>query len=288
MDRLHTKIRKIKTPVVLDMTVSKDQLPPHLLAQEGNYLRAYGRFCMELMECLAGEIPAVRYSYSLFALLGTEGLSWLAKLCSEAKNLGYYVFLDVPDVKTTAQGKIFAGLLFDDLFSWDFDGLILSAYIGTDGYSSYLPLLNDKDLFVMLRSPNKSAGQLQDLLTGGRLVHAAMADELVRAGKGMTEKFGYSRLGGVAAATAAASLQQLRAKYKELFLLVDGYEAQQPNAKNCALAFDALGHGAIICVSSYVTCSWSADVCDSTEYLVCVKEAVGKLKGNISRYITVL
>ena len=288
MDRLQTKIRKLKMPVVLDLLASKEQIPHYLLVQEGNYLRAYGRFCLELMETLKGEIPAVRFSYSLFSLLGTEGISWLSKLCSEAKNLGYYVFLDMPDAKTASQSAIFAELILDDLFSWYFDGLIVSSYIGTDGYSGYLPLLKDKDLFVMLRSPNKSAAQIQDLMVGGRLVHTAMADELVRAGKSLTEKYDYSRLGGIVSATAPGSLQQLRAKYKALFLLVDGYDARQPNGKNCAFAFDALGYGGAICVGSYITEAWKAEFCDETSFLTCAKDATAKLKKNIARYITIL
>ena len=290
MDRLQTKIRKMKNPIVLDMTVPKEQLPPHLLAQEGNYLRAYGRFCMELMEGLRREITAVRYSYSLFSLLGTEGLSWLSKLCSKADSLGYYVLLDAPDVKTMAQTQLFAELIADDLFAICFDGLIVTAYIGSDGYSSYLPMLTEKnkELFVLLRTPNKTAAQVQDLMTGGRLVHTALADELVRSGKGLIGKCGYSKLGGVAAAASAGSLQQLRSKYKNLFLLVDGYEIPLGNTKNCALAFDELGHGAAICVSSYVTNAWQADGYDSTAFITCAEEAVVKLKNNIHRYITIL
>ena len=290
MDRLQSKIRKLKNPIVLDMTVPKEQLPPHLLAQEGNYLRAYGRFCMELMEGLRREVAAVRYSYSLFALMGTEGLVWLTKLCSKADSLGFYVFLDVPEIKTSSQSAMFADLVFDDMFSVFFDGLIVSAYVGTDGFSSYLPMLKEKDkeLFVLLRTPNKSAAQVQDLMTGGRLVHTALADELVRAGKGLAGKCGYSKLGGVAAAASAGSLQQLRAKYNGLFLLVDGYEIPLGNTKNCALAFDSLGHGAAICVGSYVTSAWKAEALEGTEFLTCAREAVVKLKNNIARYITIL
>ena len=290
MDRLQAKIRKMKNPIVLDMTVPKEQIPPHLLAQEGNYLRAYGRFCMELMEGLRREVAAVRYSYSLFSLMGTEGLSWLSKLCNKADSLGYYVFLDVPDMKTHSQSAIFADLILDELFPFCFDGLIVSAYMGSDGFCSYLPMLNprDKDLFVLLRTPNKSAAQLQDLMTGGRVVHTAMADELVRAGKNLIGKCGYSKVGGVAAAVSPGSLQQLRSKYKNLFLFVDGYEIPVGNTKNCVLAFDRLGHGAAICVGSYVTNAWQAEAFPGTEYIECAKEAVAKLKSNITRYITIL
>jgi len=290
MDRLQTKIRKLKNPIILDMTVSKNQLPPHLLAEERDYLRAYGRFCIELMEGLRREVAGVRFSYSLFSLMGTEGLSWLSKLCSKADSMGYYVLLDVPDVKTSAQASVFADLIFDDLFPWCFDGLVVSAYIGSDGFSAYLPVLKEKDkeLFVLLRTPNKSAGQLQDLMTGGRVVHTAMADELVRAAKGLVGKCGYSRVGGVAAAVSGSSLQQLRSKYKELFLLVDGYELPLGNTKNCALAFDKLGHGAAICVGSYITNAWQAEAFPGTEYITCAREAIVKLKNNIARYITIL
>lgn len=290
MDRLQTKIRKLKNPIILDMTVPKEQLPPHLLAQEGNYLRAYGRFCLELMEGLRREVAGVRFSYSLFSLLGTEGLSWLSKLCSKADSMGYYVLLDIPDVKTAAQAAMFADFVLDEQFPWCFDGLVVSAYLGSDGFSGYLPLLNhrDKELFVLLRTPNRSAAQLQDLMTGGRLVHTAMADELVRAGKGLVGKCGYSKVGGVAAAVSAGSLQQLRSKYKSLFLLVDGYEIPVGNTKNCALAFDELGHGAAICVGSYILNAWNAEAFPGTEFIVCAREAVARLKNNIARYITIL
>ena len=290
MDRLQMKIRKIKNPVVLDMTVSKEQLPPHLLKEEGTYLRAYGKFCIELMEALQGELCAVRYSYGLFSLLGTDGLAWLSKICDHAKNLGYYVFLDLPDVKTTTQSSMFAQLVFDQMFPVYFDGLIVTSYIGTDGYAGYLPFLNDmeKDLFIVLRSSNKSAAQLQDLMTGGRLVHTAIADELVRSRKGAVGKCGYSNLGGVAASAAPASLQNLRSKYKELFLIVDSCDASHPNTKNCALGFDAFGHGAILCVGTYITCAWKTEMLDGSAFAICAKEAAAKLKGNISRYISIL
>ena len=222
--------------------------------------------------------------------MGTEGLSLLSKLCSKADSMGYYVLLDLPDVKTATQASIFAELIMDELFPLCFDGLVVSSYIGSDGFSAYLPMLKEKDkeLFVLLRTPNKSAGQLQDLMTGGRVVHTAMADELVRAGKALVSKCGYSRVGGLAAAVSAGSLQQLRSKYQELFLLVDGYELPLGNTKNCALAFDKLGHGAAICVAGYVTSAWQAEAFPGTEYLTCAQEAVAKLKNNIARYITIL
>lgn len=290
MDRLQDKIRKTKNPTIVDMSVSKDQIPPFLLEQEGNYLRAYGRFCIEIMEGLHREVAGVRFSYSLFALLGTDGLTWLSRLTSKADSLGFYVLLDVPDVKTVHEEKLFAQLIMDEAFPWVFDGITVSSYIGSDGFKSYIPYMKEKgkDLFVLLRTPNKSASEVQDLLTGGRLVHTALADQITRAGAAVLGKCGYSRIGGVSAAASANSLQQLRAKYKNLFLLVDGYEIPTVNAKNCAFAFDKVGHGAVISAGPYITAAWLTQESDGADFVECARSAAEKMKTNISRYITVL
>ena len=41
---LQEKIRKLKTPVMVDMTVKPGELPPHLLEEEGSISGAYQRF----------------------------------------------------------------------------------------------------------------------------------------------------------------------------------------------------------------------------------------------------
>lgn len=290
IDSLQEKIRKTKNPTIIDMTVSKEQIPPHLIEQEREFLPAYGRFCLELMEGFRREAAGVRFSYNLFALLGTQGLTWLSKLTSKADSMGYYVLLDMPDIKTQWEAKLFAQIAMDQGFSCFFDGMILSAYIGSDGFKNYLPYLKEsgKDVFALLRTGNKTAAEVQDLMTGGRLVHTALADQLSRAGGALTGKYGYSQLAGVGAAASANSLQQLRSKYKNLFLLVDGYEVPAVNAKSCALAFDRLGHGAAVCAGPYITAAWQAELSDGEDYVECARRAADKMKANLSRYITIL
>ena len=54
VDFLHNKIRKLKNPLIVDMSIQEKLLPSHLLDQEGNFAKAYPRFCSELLEALAG------------------------------------------------------------------------------------------------------------------------------------------------------------------------------------------------------------------------------------------
>ena len=95
---------------------------------------------------------------------------------------------------------------------------------------------------MAIRTANRTAPELQDLLAGGRLVHIAGADLVNRCAEGLTGKFGYSPVGIMSAANAPDSLRALRSKYPRLFLLVDGFSAVGANAKNCALAFDKMVH----------------------------------------------
>jgi hypothetical protein len=92
IDHLQDKIRKLKVPIVLEIGTTK-QLPEHLLEQEGSLLAALGRFCRELLEAMAGKVPAVRFRLARFALLGGEGLTLLTQLLAEAKARGVCRFI---------------------------------------------------------------------------------------------------------------------------------------------------------------------------------------------------
>ena len=147
---------------------------------------------------------------------------------------------------------------------------------------------NDKDLFVALRTGNKSASEIQDLLTGSRLVHTAAADMVKRMGEGYINRSGYSRIAGVGPATSSDILQNLRSKYPTLFLLVDGLDYSGGNAKNCAQAFDKLGHGAVVCASTYVTEAWKNPDAAGEDPVACCVAAAERLQKNLNRYVTVL
>ena len=145
-----------------------------------------------------------------------------------------------------------------------------------------------KDLFVVTRTANKSAPELQDLLSGTRLVHAAAADHVNRCAVNCKGKSGYSSVGILTAASAADSLRNLRAKYPGLFFLVDGYDYPNANAKNCSFAFDKFGHGAFVCSGEGITCAWKKEESDGSDHLVHARSAAERMKKNLSRYVTVL
>ena len=286
LDILQEKIRKTKNPSILELALPVSQLPPQFVRNgEG-----YAAFCGELLENLKGVVPGVRVSFSAFALLGHDGLYQLTQTLKRAAGLGYYVLLDAPEILSPASAAVVAEALWGEESLYPCDGLVISGYPGSDVIKPFLPYCKkqQKDLFVVVRTANKSASELQDLLSGTRLVHVAAADHVNRYGGDTAGKFGYTRVGVLAAASSADSLRNLRSKYPGLFLLLDGYDYPNANAKNCSLAFDKYGHGAAACCGTGITCAWKEAQSDGSDYLDHARAAAERMKKNLTRYITVL
>lgn len=288
VDALQDKIRKRKNPIILDLTLLPDQIPPQL--REGRSgAEAYGLFSRELIGCMKGILPGVRLSFAAFALLGAEGIRQLQQTLQAAKEAGLYVLLDAPEISSPTAAQIAASTLLNKPSEFPCDGLVISGYLGSDAIRPFLPFCKDnkKSVFVLARTANKSAPELQDLIAGTRLVHLAAADYANRQGAGLIGKSGYSQIGVVAAATAPQSLQTLRGKYPAQFLLVEGLDYPGGNAKNCSFGFDRFGHGCSVCVGSSITCAWQQENVPQ-EYLKAAMEAQTRVLKNILRYIVIL
>lgn len=286
IDMLQEKVRKQKNPSMLDLALPLSDLPPQFSADAAGY----GAFCRELLQGLREMVPAVRVSFSAFALLGAAGLEELENTLRTAEELEYYVLLDAPEIASPMMAQVTARTLLAEDGRWPCDGLLISGYAGSDIIKPFLPYCKKgkKDLFVIVRTANKSAPELQDLLAGSRLVHAAAADHVNRYGGGTEGRFGYTQVGVLASASSAESLRTLRTKYPGLFLLLDGYDYPNANAKNCSYAFDKFGHGAVACGGAGISCAWKQTESDGSDWLTHSRAAADRMKKNLTRYVTIL
>ena len=286
IDVLQDKIRKTKNPTVVELGLSVSQLPPQFSQDAAGYCA----FCKELLSAMKGLVPAVRVSFSAFALLGSEGMVAMGEVLKSAGGLGYYVILDAPEILSVKAAQWTAEAVFGENSVCPCDSLVIGSYLGSDILKPFLPYCQEKkkDVFVVARTANKSAPELQDLLAGSRVVHAAAADHVNRYGADTAGKFGYTRVGIVAGASAAQGLKNLRTKYPKLFLLLDGADYPNANAKNCSNGCDKFGHGAAACVSDSVTCAWKQAESDGSDFLVHALAAVERMKKNLTRYVQVL
>ena len=286
VDMLQEKIRKSKNPAVVVFEAFPEWIPPQLL-EESTTVQALEKLYNDLLLQMKGNVGVIRFGFGSFAMLGADGLALLSRLLVEAKRLGYYVLLDAPETMSALAARHAAALFDTPDTPYPCDGIVVSSYLGSDILNGYLPLCKKgKSLFAVVRTANRSASEMQDLLSGGRLVHTAAADIVNRLGQPLAGKSGYFQMGVLASASSADSLRSLRGKYPKLFLLLDGYDYPNANAKNCSFAFDKLGHGAAACAGESVVAAWKDSTTD--DYAAAAVEALQRMKKNMTRYITVL
>ena len=285
MDVLKNKIRKLRNPSALTIAPTLDSLPPAYLTEFGNPVKGMGEYCCRVLEALKGQLPAVKVSFGAFSLLGPEGLVELQKVLDTARELGYYVILDWQRQEDETSARAAAKLIFSGGM-WTCDGVVLSCYAGSGSVKPYITEANKerKDVFVVLKTAGKSGSELQDLQTGGRMVYAAAADLLAKWGDQTLERCGYSRVGAVGSASHASSLRNLREKYPKMFLVVDGLEAGNANARNASFAFDNMGYGGLVC--SNLLNAWIEN--PDNDPLEEVIAAAQRMKRNVTTYVTVL
>ena len=305
IDVLQDKIRKMKNPVMFGLDPYLPILPRHIteeaFAAHGQTLEAAGaayyRFCTELLDALADIVPAVKIQSACFEALGAEGICQMQRVSRYAHEKGYYVLIDSMRGDVGSVAEIYAQAMFGSVSVgetshklYECDALTVNGYLGSDGVKPFLPYCKQdgKNIFLLLKTSNKSSREVQDLLSGDRVVYTAMADLAQRWSEGLYGKHGYSQIGAVVGATFPQTLKLLREKYDRLFFLVPGYGAQGGTAKNVQFAFDRFGHGAVVAASRSIICAWQKTESDGRDYLDCAREAALKMKNDIGKYVTVL
>jgi len=286
VDVLQEKIRRCHNPAMLHLELTEELVLPSVLEEAGSLAAAYGRMSRELLEALKGIIPAVRVNYASFALLGSSGILELEALLQKAQAMGYYVILDWMRGDSPAMAKSAAQTIFGK--GWHCDGLTLPIYQGSDCIAPFLPYCREqgKSVFLQVKTANRSGSELQDLMTGGRLVHTAAADLCSSLGQDCLGRYGYSQVGAIASATAASSLQQLRMRYPRVFLLVDGFNFTTGNGKSCCGGFDRLGRGAVVCAGASIVGAWQEN--PEQDYVTAAVAAAERMKKIIGNYITTM
>jgi orotidine-5'-phosphate decarboxylase len=190
MDKLIAKVKKTDNPTVMGLDPRYDMIPECIRKKytvdfEGA-CEAMLEFNKGLIDSVCDIIPAVKPQIAFYEMFGVEGINLFKKTCKYAKQRGMVVIADVKrgDIGTTAEGyshaylgKTELGELFYDIFDVDF--VTLNPYLGTD---SIKPFVEDckkhgKGAFILVKTSNKSSGELQDLkLEDGKTVYEAVAE----------------------------------------------------------------------------------------------------------------
>ena len=119
----------------------------------------------------------------------------------------------------------------------------------------------NKGIFVLVKTSNKSSGELQDLKTeDGEEIYKKVAKLVNKWGEELIGEYGYSAVSSVVGATYPKQLKELRELMPHSYFLIPGYGAQGGKAEDIALGFDENGLGGIVNATRSLMCAYKSDL----------------------------
>lgn len=274
MDNLIDKIKEKNSPIVMGIDPRYEMIPDCVKSKYSKDMAGFAEssveFAKNLIDATYDIIPAIKPQLAYFEMMGPSGLNAFQKIVDYAKSKGLIVIADAKrgDIGTTSQGysNTFLGKTSLEDYQetiYDTDFVTVNPYMGTDCVK---PFIEDskkynKGVFVLVKTSNKSSGELQDLkLENGKKVYEQVATLVEEWGKDLIGEYGYSSISAVVGATYPEQLKEIRKLSPHTFFLIPGYGAQGGKAEDIALGFDENGLGGIINASRSLMCAYKSEM----------------------------
>lgn len=173
------------------------------------------------------DIVAVYKPHSAFyEAYGIDGVLAYSRTLKYIKSIGAMSIGDIKigDISSTAE--MYGKAHFEGDFEADF--ITLNPYMGYDSITPYLRYLESgkKGIFVLLRTSNPGAKDIEYLESGDKRVYHHIGDKLAELASNYLGNNGYSSLGFVVGGTHTDEAVEIRKRYPSIFFLIPGYGAQ--------------------------------------------------------------
>jgi len=210
LERLRDRVATLGAPLCLGIDPRPDALPESLPAN----VSGVESFARGLVEAAAGSAAAVKLNTAYFEAFGSAGWAALERVRADVPP-GPLIILDAKRGDIGPSAERYAEALMGRLAA---DGVTLQPYLGEDAIEPFLAFPG-RLVYLLVRTSNPSAGQLQDLLVEGRPLATVVA-------RWADERWPDGRVGLVVGATAPGELRRLREEVPGPAFLVPGVGAQ--------------------------------------------------------------
>lgn len=274
MDVLIEKIKECDNPTVIGVDTRYDMVPECVRKKYSTDLKGMCSAMLEYSKALIDVtydiIPAVKLQSAYFEMYGVEGIKLYKEMIDYCKEKGMVVMADVKrgDIGSTSAGYSRAYLgknMIDEKEQaiFDVDFATVNPYMGSDCVMPFVEDCKkyDKGIFVLVKTSNKSSGEIQDVKAeDGEEIYKKVAKLVNTWGRELIGENGYSSVSAVVGATYPKQLQELRELMPHSYFLIPGYGAQGGKAEDIALGFDENGLGGIVNATRSLMCAYKSDL----------------------------
>lgn len=247
------------------------------------------QFSKEVIDGIYDIVPAIKPQVAFFEKYGSHGFMAFENVCRYAMDKGLIVLADVKrsDIGSTAAAYS-DYYLGSDYSSISVDAITINPYFGEDSITPFVNncIKNSKGLFILVKTSNKSSGDIQNRICEDRKLYEIVSELVVKQGKTCIGKYGYSSIGAVVGATHKDDGEKIRQLMKNTYFLVPGYGAQGGKASDLDGFFNKDGFGSVISSSRGIVGAYMIDKYknkyDEKSFVFAAREAAIDMRDDIN------
>lgn len=231
VDRLYEAVKE-KGFVCVGLDSHLDYIPNYIKEKHEKLSDVIFEYNKTIIDATSDIVAIYKPQIAYYEANGLEGLIAYQRTLRYIKENGLLSIGDVKRGDIASTAKEYAKAHFKGEFEADF--ITLNPYMGMDSITPYLDYLKtgEKGVFVLLRTSNEGAKDIECLDYNGEALYFKVGDELKKFADELTSECGYSPLGFVVGATHSEEAKKIRERYKNIFFLLPGYGAQGAKAED--------------------------------------------------------
>lgn len=224
IDKLYNQVEE-KGNVCVGLDSALDYIPESM--KKGVSISdALFTFNKEIIDCTKDITAIYKPQIAFYEGYGLEGVKAYAKTLAYLRENNLLTIGDIKRGDIASTGKMYAQAHFTGDFQADF--ITVNPYMGYDSITPYLDFVEKgtKGIFVLLRTSNPGAKDIQYLKADGEEVYYHVGDKLKEMGEKYKGSCGYSSICAVVGGTHQQEAEEIRERYQNIFFLIPGYGAQ--------------------------------------------------------------
>lgn len=231
VDRLYEVVKE-KGFVCVGLDSHLDYIPNYIKEKHEKLSDIIFEYNKTIIDATSDIVAIYKPQIAYYESNGLEGLIAYQRTLRYLKEKRLLSIGDVKRGDIASTAKEYAKAHFKGEFEADF--ITLNPYMGMDSITPYLDYLKtgEKGVFVLLRTSNEGAKDIECLDYNGEALYFKVGDELKKFADELTSECGYSPLGFVVGATHSEEAKKIRERYKNIFFLLPGYGAQGAKAED--------------------------------------------------------